>query len=124
MIATALADGIRELGISALNWSGAAQRLRRRIAWANETAGETVFPDMSDTALLARLDAWLTPHLSGLRTLEAASKLDLLNILKAQLSWDKLQELERIAPETYKTPAGSKRPIDYSASSPVVAVRI
>lgn len=123
-VGSALATGICELGLGALDWSAAALRFRRRVAWANQTAAKAIFPNLSDAALEQALDQWLTPHLAGMRTLTATSRLDLLSLMKLHLDWSAQQELERIAPEVYTTPAGARRPIDYSGDAPQVSVRI
>ena len=123
-LGAALADGIRDLGLDALNWSAAAQRFRRRVAWANEVAEGAQFPDLSDQGLMDTLDDWLTPYLSGMRTIDATSKLNLLDLVKSRLDWADLQTLDQIAPEAFETPAGAKRPVDYAGAVPRVSVRI
>lgn len=119
-----LAEGVRELGLDALNWSAAARRFRRRVDWANRAAAGTQFPDLSDAALLKTLDTWLTPHLSGMRTIADTGKVNLHDLLRSQFDWGQLSELEHRAPEAFVTPAGTKRPVDYSGDAPRVAVRI
>ncbi|MEM7212630.1 MAG: ATP-dependent helicase HrpB [Pseudomonadota bacterium] len=123
-IGAALADGIRDLGLQTLNWTAAAMRFRRRVAWANEVADEAVFPDLSDAALTETMETWLVPHLAGMRTVEATSKLNLTDLVRAHLDWADLQALEKIAPEHFVTPAGARRPVDYASEKPRVAVRI
>src|SRR5690606_15745632 len=70
LVARALADRVRAEGLDVLNWGPAAEALRRRVAFLRGL-GETEWPDLSDEALLADLDAWLTPLLTGLRSLTA-----------------------------------------------------
>lgn len=123
-IGAALADGIQELGLDALDWNPKASRFRQRVAWANQIANKTLFPDLSDQGLIEKLELWLMPHLAGLRTVQATTRLDLLGMLKGQFDWGQLQQLERIAPEQFVTPAGSNRPIDYAGDTPQVSVRI
>ena len=119
-----LADGIRELGLDTLNWSRAALRFRTRVAWANRMSVSAEFPDLSDQALLDDLDKWLTPRLSGKRAISDTRDLDLLQLIRDRLDWSQREQLEKVAPETFATPAGTKRPVDYSGEAPRVAVRI
>lgn len=121
---SALADGIRELGLDALNWSATALRFRKRVAWANQAAGDARFPDLSDAALMDDIDSWLTPSLSGMRTIDDTAKLGLLDLVRNRLDWTQRQALEKAAPEVFTTPAGTKRPVDYAGEAPRVAVRI
>ncbi|PIQ21836.1 MAG: ATP-dependent helicase HrpB, partial [Cytophagales bacterium CG18_big_fil_WC_8_21_14_2_50_42_9] len=68
---------------------------------------------------------WLLPHLLGLRSLELVSRLDLNQILLADLPWEKQQEIDRLAPTHLEVPSGSRIALDYSdVASPVLAVRL
>lgn len=122
-IAGALAEGVLDLGLDALPWSDAAMRLRARVAFARE-ADEPGLPDWSDVALLGRLDAWLTPHLGGLRSADDLKRLDLAAVLDASLDWPSRQSLDRAAPPRWTTPAGTRAPIDYSGEGPSIALRV
>jgi ATP-dependent helicase HrpB len=82
------------------------------------------WPDLSHEGLLANLDEWLGPYLGPVRLLQDFGKLDLGSILDARLPWDQKQRLERLAPSHFKVPSGSAIKIDYSASPPVLAVKL
>ena len=122
-LGTALADGIRERGIDALPWSKGAQLLRRRVAWLR-ASGMQAAPDWSDTALMDRLDDWLTPHLAGMRRIEEIGGLDLASLLEAGLDWAAKQEIDRAAPARFVTPLGSSIAIDYAAEAPTIRARV
>ncbi|MEM9061380.1 MAG: ATP-dependent helicase HrpB [Pseudomonadota bacterium] len=123
-LGAALAEGVRDLGIGALPWPKPAQRLRARLAWLRRNGADDGWPDVSDASLRDSLDDWLTPHLAGLRRIEDISKLDLTALLSALLDWPQRQALDALAPDTFVTAAGTRRPVDYSEAFPQVSVRI
>lgn len=82
---------------------------------------------LTKPSLLALLDSdenWLSPYLSNIRKLEQLKKLNLSEILLAQYDWQQQQTIQRLCPDYYQTPAGSKRPIDYSTSQPKLSVKL
>jgi ATP-dependent helicase HrpB len=112
-------DGVRDLG---LNWSAAALRLRARVALAREAGA--ALPDMSDAALMERLDHWLLPHLGGIRTADDWRRFDMLPALSAMMDWPQTALLEREAPAHVETPLGRRLPIDYDGEVPSISVRL
>ncbi|MBY8977426.1 ATP-dependent helicase HrpB [Rhodobacteraceae bacterium NNCM2] len=122
-LGAALADGIRERGLSALAWSKGAGALRARVNWAT-LHGVEGLPDWSDAALMATLDDWLVPHLAGMRRIEQTSGLDLHQILLGTLTWEQRQLLDAAVPASFDTPLGSKAVIDYEADDPVIRLRV
>jgi ATP-dependent helicase HrpB len=122
-IATALIEGVRVHGLVRLPWSEAALRLRRRVAFARK--GDASLPDLSDEALLARLDDWLPLLAAGRRRLADIDPGALSSVLDAMLGWDGRQKVERLAPSHLSTPAGSAHPIDYDGEAgPTVTCRV
>ncbi|MEO5374742.1 MAG: ATP-dependent helicase HrpB, partial [Alphaproteobacteria bacterium] len=125
LLTAAMVEGVRTLGLAALPWSPEAQSLRARIAFLRVAEGEADWPDLSDAALLAGLDAWLAPHLAGLTRRAHLKGLDLAAILRDALPWPKRQALDALAPTHVTVPSGSRIPIDYAdPTAPVLAVRL
>jgi ATP-dependent helicase HrpB len=117
-VATALLEGVRKHGLSRLPWSQAARSLRTRAAYAGIEA-------LSDEALLAALDDWLPPLLAGKRRLSDIDRSDLSHILENIIGWDGQQQLDRLAPPDFRSPAGSTHAIDYAAEGgPRVELRV
>ena len=114
-IAHAMLDGVRELG---LKLGPAAERFRARVALVK------ALPDMSDDALLARLQDWLLPHLGGVQTTAGWKAFDPLPALRSLLDWDQMQKLDSAAPAQFTTPLGRKVPIDYSGEDPEITLRL
>jgi len=117
-VAAALLEGVRVHGLNLLPWSASARALRIRAAYAGV---ET----MADAALLADLDDWLPPALTGKRRLDAIAAEALTQALQNRLGWDGQKQLDRLAPARFETPAGSSHEIDYAAEGgPTVEMRV
>ncbi len=118
-VAHAMLDGVRDLG---LRLEGAAARLAARVELVR--ADGVDLPDFSVAGLMAEMDDWLLPMLSGVKSAEDWKRFDLMPALRARLDWAQTQELDRRAPGSFETPLGRKVPIDYSAAVPEISVRL
>ncbi len=118
-VAQAMLDGVRDLG---LRLEGAAARLAARVELVR--AGGADLPDFSTDGLMAALDEWLLPMLSGVRNADDWKRFDLLPALRARLDWGQTQELDRLAPGSFETPLGRKVAIDYGGAVPEISVRL
>ncbi|MEO3479531.1 ATP-dependent helicase HrpB [Phaeobacter sp. CAU 1743] len=118
-IAEAMLDGVRDLG---LRLSGAAARLVARVELLRADGHD--LPDFSEDGLMATLADWLLPMLTGVKTAQDWKQFDLLPALRAALSWEQTQLLDREAPGHFVTPLGRKIPIDYGEEVPEIAVRL
>ncbi|MEO7216576.1 MAG: ATP-dependent helicase HrpB [Gemmatimonadaceae bacterium] len=113
---------IRRGGLRMLPWSNATLSLRKRIAFLHARHRE--WPDVSDDSLDARLETWLRPLLAGRASLAGLGP-ELDGVINAMLDWRQRSELERLAPQYYVAPTGTRVEIDYSdTESPSVAVRL
>jgi ATP-dependent helicase HrpB len=121
-IARALVEGVRTHGLDLLPWSDSARSLRRRAAFAREH--EPSLPDLSDEALLATLDDWLPVLVAGRKSLRDVDPSALSGTLDALLGWEGRKAVDRLAPHSFETPAGSSHAIDYEAEAgPTVTAR-
>ena len=111
--------GIREIG---LQLSSAAERFRARVALLR--AQDARLPDMGDAALLAGLEHWLLPHLTGVRSAGDWKAFDKLPALEAMLDWPQRDRLDREVPARFTTPLGRRVPIDYGAEAPEISLRL
>ena len=116
-VAAGALDGVRAMGLPCLRWSDRARLARARLAAVG-------LRDVSDEGLLAAAEAWLLPHLGGVRTAEDLARLDPARALMDWLSWDERQALDARAPEAYATPLGRRVPIDYGGETPTVRLRV
>ncbi len=119
VVARTMLDGVRDLG---LRLDGAAARLAARVELVR--ADGVDLPDFSVEGLMASLEGWLLPMLSGVKSAEDWKRFDLLPALRARLDWSQTQELDQRAPGSFETPLGRKVPIDYSAAVPEISVRL
>jgi ATP-dependent helicase HrpB len=124
-LAAAMITGIRKSGIGVLPWTRALRTWQGRVMLLRRiAAGAEDWPDLSDAALTADLETWLEPCLAGMDSIKALARLDLQNALRSRLTRRQQQLLERLAPTHMVVPSGARRPIDYSAETPVLAVRL
>jgi ATP-dependent helicase HrpB len=123
LIAQALAERVKREGVGVLPWGEAARTLRARAAFLRQA--DASWPDLSDSALAERLDAWLTPLLSGVRSLSALKPEVLDGALRTLVPWERQRELEAAAPPRWTAPTGNSFAIDYAAEGgPRVEVRV
>ncbi|AIA72135.1 ATP-dependent helicase HrpB [Pectobacterium atrosepticum] len=121
----AMLSWIREQGLKALNWDAAALQLRARLQCAHQWLNEVDWPRVDDDTLLATLDIWLQPSLSGVRDLRALHQINLSDALLRRLDWSLRQRLDSALPTHYTAPGGSRLPIAYyDDKPPVLSVRM
>ena len=118
-VARAMLDGVRDLG---LGWGDAARRFAARVALIR--GSDATFPDLGEAALLARLEDWLLPFLGGVRTAQDWKRFDMLDALRATLTWEQHQKLDREVPARFTTPLGREIPIDYGGAHPEITLRL
>jgi len=123
----ALLGVVRRKGLDMLPWNESLNQWRSRVQLMrriNDSNADNPWPDLGDDHLLETLDTWLLPYLDDVSKLEDFRKLDLKQILHAQLPWPLPLELERLAPERLSVPSGSSVTVDYSQDPPVLAVKL
>jgi ATP-dependent helicase HrpB len=121
-IEAGLVDAVRRHGLAILPWNETGVALRQRAAFAAQH--DTSIADLSDTALIGRLDEWLAPMLHGKRRFDTVSANALHNALQGLLGYEAGRAIDRLAPSHFQSPAGSTHPIDYGApGGPAVEVR-
>jgi ATP-dependent helicase HrpB len=116
--AQALIAVVTDEELELLPWSETATALRQRATFAGVES-------LSNTALLASVNDWLLPAITGKTRLRDISKSALSNALDNILGWDGKQQVDRIAPSGFISPAGTSHAIDYSAEAgPTVELRV
>ncbi len=121
-VQAAVRDGLREQGLAALNWTGHARDLRARLGFLHAVLGDP-WPDVSDAAMLTRLDEWL--DISAVRRSADLHRLDVTTALRRLLPWPAATRLDELAPERLLVPSGSRVRVTYDgAEPPVVAVKL
>ncbi|MFP1455119.1 hypothetical protein ACLB1O_18910 [Escherichia coli] len=67
--------GIRDKGLSVLNWTAEAEQLRLRLLCAAKWLPEYDWPAVDNESLLATLETWLLPHMTGVHSLRGLKSL-------------------------------------------------
>lgn len=108
---------VRDGGLAMLPLGDGAKALIERAGYAGLEA-------LSEAGLQASLEDWLAPLLAGRRDLGvSAGKLH--DALLSRLDWNERQELERLAPAEFRSPAGTTHAIDYAhEGGPCVELRV
>lgn len=124
----AVSAALRREGLGLLEWSTAARDLRGRLALLHRELGAP-WPDVSDGALLERLDEWLAPELQALAEGAAVGRVDLAGPLRNLLPWPDAARFDELAPEWLEVPSGSRIRVAYpvpgeETTRPVVAVKL
>jgi ATP-dependent helicase HrpB len=121
----AMVQGVRRLGINALPWTDEARDWQARVLSVRHWFPEEDWPDVSDAALEESVESWLAPYLDGCFRREHLARLNMLEILKAQLDWQRQQRLDEMAPLHITVPSGSRKRLSYTpGESPVLAVKL
>lgn len=124
LLQRALLGRLRREGLGGLNWGEGAESFRARLAFMRGLEGEA-WPDLSDAALIAQLDDWLTPLLRGKANLADLNPGDLDHALRALVPWDVQRKLDEAAPARFQAPTGTSCAIDYAAEAgPTVEIRV
>lgn len=121
----AMLNGIRDKGLSVLNWTPEAEQFRLRLQCAANWLPEYDWPAVDEDSLLATLESWLLPHMSGVLSLRALKAINVGQALRGLLDWSMLQRLDSELPAHYTVPTGSRIAIRYHEDNPpVLAVRM
>ncbi|RNJ51813.1 ATP-dependent helicase HrpB [Methylocystis hirsuta] len=122
--ARTLARGVAALGVARLPWTKAQTQRRDRVAFLRRAEGDE-WPDLSDAALAASVDDWLTPFIEGRTSLADIAADDIEAALAQLLPYELSRRLDAEAPSHFETPAGSRHALDYGAENgPILAVRV
>lgn len=121
-----LLDGIRQAGLACLPWDEESSQWLARARCGRDWLPELDLPPLDEASLLATLEQWLLPHLSGLGgRLEALKRLDLMAIVRSSLSWEQSRALDEALPTHFTAPTGSRIRIRYQPGQPpALPVRI
>lgn len=125
---TALLGLVRRKGLALLPWTPELRQWQARVMLLRgldlQSGAASEWPDVSDAALLASLEAWLAPYLGKVTRLSHFANLDMHAMLQTLLPWPLPQRLDEWAPRSIAVPSGSRIGLDYSEHPPVLAVRL
>lgn len=120
----AVIAAVRDSGLALLTLDDTVRSLQGRVSLMKAAFPEREWPDFSDGALLATLEEWLAPHIAGVNNSKRLAQLDVAGLLRQQLDYRQQRELDQLAPTHLTVPSGSRIRLDYTAESPVLAVKL
>jgi ATP-dependent helicase HrpB len=138
-------DYIKQKGLSCLNINESTNILIKKIQLVSEhlpqalsqksssqdSSSQKPWPDFSYDSLFESLfigidnsKNWLVSYLADVKSVAQLKKLNITEILLNTMDWSLQQELQKACPDTYKTPAGTSRKIDYLADTPKLSAKL
>ena len=123
----AICSAAQRYGLSMFDFAAdPVQRMQHRLAAIQQWHPEEEWPDVSTTALLQRADEWIPLYIGKATTAQALKKIDLTEVIWAQLSYEQQQRADLLAPTHIMVPTGSRIRVDYrqGAEVPIVSVRL
>ena len=119
----AIIEALKLHGLSLLPWSRETTALRHRLAWLRKGLGEP-WPDVSDETLVASLDRWLLPFLSGVASFDRIDGSAVREGLMSLVPHDLQRRIAVLAPTHFEAPTGNRLPIDYEGETPTLSIRV
>ncbi|MEE4420940.1 ATP-dependent helicase HrpB [Streptomyces bugieae] len=125
LVREAVVAGLRREGLGLLRWPAGAVAVRQRMAFLHRELGAP-WPDVSDAALLARVEDWLGVELGRARRRADLERADTAAALARLLPWatGDAARFDELAPERIEVPSGSRVRVDYGGEQPVLAVKL
>lgn len=117
-------------GLSMFNFTEAVANLQRRIAMVATWHPELNIPSLNTESLLSRTKEWLPFFIQNngtvMTTVNELKKINLQSVIESLLTYEQLQEINRLAPTHIVVPTGSRIKVDYRQGSdiPVLCVRL
>ena len=127
----AVRSALHRQGLVLLPWDDAARCLRARLALLHRHLGDP-WPAVDDSALLQRLDEWLSVELGDIARGASLRSVKVTDALRRLLPWPQASRLEELAPQRLVVPSGNTARIEYPQAysldepeqPPVVAVKL
>jgi ATP-dependent helicase HrpB len=123
----AMIEGIRVMGLDCLPWDDDARAFCARIELARreELRQARDWPAFDRASLLATLEDWLAPWLTGMTRRAHLAKIPLMETLRFRLGNAASRELDDILPTHIVVPTGSRIRVDYEDDlAPCAAMRM
>ncbi|NVK24547.1 MAG: hypothetical protein HWE10_06445, partial [Gammaproteobacteria bacterium] len=117
-------DRIEQLGWQALTYDDSLVVLLQKLNLVRQFEPNHDWPIWDKQQLLTSVVDWLPPYLSDIRNLKQLKAINIAKILFDSLDWNLQQTLVALCPETYQTPAGSQRKINYLSNEPKLSVKL
>jgi ATP-dependent helicase HrpB len=103
-----------------LDWTPAVENFLARVAVMRGVDG--AWPDFSRAALAGSVAAWLSPYLAGMTNIREVGAVDLLQVLRGHLGFERAVLLDKALPVSLEFPGG-RVTVDYTGAVPVAAAK-
>lgn len=125
-IVSAVIDAIKKEGESLLSWDEKMVQIQNRILSLRKWNTQQNWPDVSRNELLSNPADWLGPYILKVKKPEDLKKIPLAEVLYSSLTWEEQTLLNKLAPEYFTAPTGSRILIQYfpNGEPPVLPVRL
>jgi len=123
LVSAAVNSGLRSTGLALLHWNPDSVSLRQRLDFLHRTLGAP-WPAVDDDTLLDNAESWLGADLATARRRADLERINAGQALRRLLPWPAAARLDELAPERLTVPSGSHPRLDYSADTPVLAVKV
>ncbi|MEI6206180.1 MAG: ATP-dependent helicase HrpB [Desulfuromonadales bacterium] len=118
-------EAVRNSGLGLLSRNAAFLQFQARLMLVQRIFPGDGWPDCSDVALLASLEKWLAPVISGVRNARRLAEVNVAAALFTLLEYRQRQALEELVPTHLVVPSGSRIRLDYCAGElPVLAIKL
>ena len=105
-----------------LPWTPESRQFCDRLTWIAAQQPDS-WPDFSVDSLCREAEHWLVPFLESRYSYSALEDLPLLDALKNRLGWERLAELDHLAPAHWTLATGT-HPLHYDKGAPTLRVRL
>jgi ATP-dependent helicase HrpB len=121
-----ICDVIKKEGLSKYGWNAECEQWQARVMSLRNWNSSELWPDVSDAELLATVELWLPPFLSGVNSRDEMRKLNWVQIAESILPWELQQQLNQLAPQKFSVPSGSAVNLIYfpNGKAPELHVRL
>ncbi|MBC7390333.1 MAG: ATP-dependent helicase HrpB [Opitutaceae bacterium] len=121
-----LVEVLQKTGLSLFNRTEESANFQNRIVSLKKWNPDSEFPDLEDESLLNKAGDWFPIYSSNIKRKEDFYKIDFEKLLKDMLTWEQLQQLDKLVPDNILVPSGFKIPLQYfnDAKDPVLSVRL
>ena len=125
-VTIAILEAIREEGELLLDFSPAVEQLILRVQSLKIWNPLENWPDWSIPSLCEKPEEWIAPYLENITRNEDFKKLNLIQILKGSLDYQKQRLMEQLAPASLEVPSGSHINLEYRSEGdiPLLSVRL
>ena len=119
----ALIERVIATKLDVLSWTDSARSFQLRASFIADHRPDAIEARIDTDSLIDRAAAVFGPFLTGASRRADLEKLDVEMVLRAAMTWEEQQAVDRLAPTEVTFVRGRRVRIDYSGENPKVAVR-